>query len=1048
MDWHSIRRVRDVELSEALLQKIGGWQAVKEARAILAAGKVLSAKWEPPHLTGEVQGGAGVISSGLVIKDAINVDNLCKCKESRQWGKMCSHSLAVGLEVLNPKPKELPVAPIVPVEKLIAEPAKPSLPIEIAEDGAELELAVILPPNISGALGSGRVSVFFEVLVDGKRMPMAMLSKDQDYQLETEHLKLLEQIVDWADGELPATLQLGFDQFSALLELLPDDAATFGRKEKVVISNEPLPIGIKARLLESGEIRLEAEIPKPAPAILPGKTCWALVGTTFSRVELPTGGLALLQAPQTLSRNEVPNFLQNDFPVLSATGAMDPDFALDDFEIVIEPPIVRCHFEGGLARLRAKLQIEYFENQSSTTSGASIWLPDPQKSNRYRLRDFSAEQEAIARLARRGFEGPDKEGRWQLSGQDAVLTFFAREYPRLEREWNVTLEDRLDWSLDKNVERIEPRCEVRSSGEQWFDFGVQFETGSGEKFSTADIQSLVLGGRSHKKLSNGKYALIDTGAVEELQELLIDAAPRQEQGGYRFRNEQAAFLNETVGKKLGWEVTAPTGWQETAGRGKAVEKVEFGRFAEVLRPYQTDGVQWLHKLRTNGFGGILADEMGLGKTLQALAHLSIMRKRRGSDGAKKLTPTLVICPTSLVFNWEAEAAKFAPDLRVLALQGANRKKDFDRIPEHDLVITSYALARRDVEAYGPVEFDTVILDEAQHIKNRASQNAQAVKSIRCRHRLVLTGTPMENSVLDLWSIFDFLMPGYLGSVNDFRERYELPLSKGKDPVLQDRLSRRVRPFILRRLKKDVAKDLPDKLEQINFCELTTNQRAVYQQVLSAGRQEILDSVGKQGFGGSRMVILNALLRLRQICCDLRLLKLDEKKIEAPSGKLDMFGELLEEIIDGGHRALVFSQFTSMLALLRERLDAEGIEYCQLDGSTKNRGEVVGKFQRSSIPVFLISLKAGGVGLNLTAADTVVHFDPWWNPAVEDQATDRAHRIGQKRVVTSYKLITRDTIEEKILKLQQKKREAIKAVFGDEGALTDSLSWEEVQDLFA
>jgi SNF2 family DNA or RNA helicase len=323
-----------------------------------------------------------------------------------------------------------------------------------------------------------------------------------------------------------------------------------------------------------------------------------------------------------------------------------------------------------------------------------------------------------------------------------------------------------------------------------------------------------------------------------------------------------------------------------------------------------------------------------------------------------------------------------------------------------------------------------------------------VKAIRCRHRLVLTGTPMENSVLDLWSIFDFLMPGYLGSVKDFRERYELPLSKGRDPVLQDRLSRRVRPFILRRLKKDVAKDLPDKIEQVNFCDLTADQRAVYQQVLSTGRQEILDSVGKQGFGKSRMVIFNTLLRLRQICCDLRLLKLDETKIKAPSGKLDLFGELLEEIIDGGHRALVFSQFTSMLALLRERLEAEGIEYCELDGSTKNRGEVVGKFQRSSIPIFLISLKAGGVGLNLTAADTVVHFDPWWNPAVEDQATDRAHRIGQKRVVTSYKLITRDTIEEKILTLQQKKREAIKAVFGDEGALTDSLSWEEVQELFA
>ena len=267
-------------------------------------------------------------------------------------------------------------------------------------------------------------------------------------------------------------------------------------------------------------------------------------------------------------------------------------------------------------------------------------------------------------------------------------------------------------------------------------------------------------------------------------------------------------------------------------------------------------------------------------------------------------------------------------------------------------------------------------------------------------------------------------------------------------MLLERLSRRVRPFLLRRLKCDVAKELPEKLEQISFCELTADQRAVYQQVLEAGRHEVLDAVGKSGFAKSRMVVFTALLRLRQICCDLRLLQLEAAKIKEPSGKLELFGELLEEIVDGGHRALVFSQFTSMLALLKERLDSESIDYCYLDGSTKDRGEVVRAFQQGQAPVFLISLKAGGVGLNLTAADTVVHFDPWWNPAVEDQATDRAHRIGQRRVVTSYKLIARDTVEEKILKLQQKKRDAIKAVFGDEGALTEALNWDEVQELFA
>jgi SNF2 family DNA or RNA helicase len=442
---------------------------------------------------------------------------------------------------------------------------------------------------------------------------------------------------------------------------------------------------------------------------------------------------------------------------------------------------------------------------------------------------------------------------------------------------------------------------------------------------------------------------------------------------------------------------------------------------------------------------------------------------------------LVICPTSLVWNWVAEAQKFTPHLKVLALQGSERHTRFAEISETDLVITSYALLRRDAERYREFEFDTVVLDEAQHIKNRQTQNAQAVKAVRSSHRLVLTGTPLENSVLDLWSIFDFLMPGYLGSAQDFRERYEIPITREKNPDAQSRLARRVRPFLLRRLKRDVAKDLPDKIEQVAFCDLNPEQRTVYQQLLEATRKQVLDAGDAQGLARSRMVVLTALLRLRQVCCDLRLLKLEtqpsgeqspkpvhptsdpsakghdvlesspsaatESDAAQPSGKLELFSELLEEVIDGGHRALVFSQFTSMLALLRQKLTAEGVEFCWLDGSTPNRAEVVERFQTMpNIPVFLISLKAGGVGLNLTAADTVIHFDPWWNPAVEDQATDRSHRIGQTRVVNSYKLIARDTVEEKILKLQQRKREIIQATIGDEAGFAEALTWEEIQEL--
>lgn len=304
---------------------------------------------------------------------------------------------------------------------------------------------------------------------------------------------------------------------------------------------------------------------------------------------------------------------------------------------------------------------------------------------------------------------------------------------------------------------------------------------------------------------------------------------------------------------------------------------------------------------------------------------------------------------------------------------------------------------------------------------------------------------MENSVLDLWSLFDFLMPGYLGSAEDFRERYEIPIMRDRNAKVQARLSRRLRPFVLRRRKKDVAADLPERIEQVTFCELNPEQRTIYQQVLAAGRREVLDAVNAQGLVGSRMIVLTALLRLRQICCDLRLLKTDG--VGAASGKVELFNELLEEVLDGGHRVLVFSQFTSMLSLLKQELSSQNIGFCYLDGSTTDRGRVVDQFQRdAALPVFLISLKAGGVGLNLTGADTVIHFDPWWNPAVEAQATDRAHRLGQKKVVTSYKLITRGTVEEKILNLQNRKRALTQGLLSGEESLTESLNWDEIRDL--
>jgi len=558
-------------------------------------------------------------------------------------------------------------------------------------------------------------------------------------------------------------------------------------------------------------------------------------------------------------------------------------------------------------------------------------------------------------------------------------------------------------------------------------------TGAGEGIPLAEVQRLLRSGQTQTRLPNGKIAVLDPDALDDFEQLLRDTDPRQTQPGvYRLDRIQTGYLTNTV-LEIGARLVGAV--QSLRGSGEATGIAEkLGTLGRQLRDYQINGVAWLAALAAQNLGGILADEMGLGKTVQTLAFL---RLHRGHG------PILIVCPTSLLANWQREAERFTPDLRVLLIDGSNRPEKIVSLPEYDLALTSYGLLRRDVEYYAGLSLAAVVLDEAQHIKNPDTQNARAAFRLSARRRFVLTGTPMENSVRDLWSLMNFVAPGYLGTSNDFRERYEKPLTTNPDPVLQRRLTRRLRPFLLRRRKSDVARELPEKIEQVVPCELHRAQRATYDALLREIQQGIGSGAAKNG--ATRMKMLTGLLRLRQTCCDLRLLGLGGAGDS--SAKLDLFDELLEEIIDGGHRVLVFSQFVRMLDLMRERLEASGIAHCYLAGLTKNRQQEVDRFQKDpAIPVFLISLKAGGIGLNLSAADTVIHFDPWWNAAAEAQATDRAHRIGQSRVVTSYKLIARDTVEEKILKLQKRKRDLASAMLETEEPLMTGLTTEDLAQL--
>lgn len=462
-----------------------------------------------------------------------------------------------------------------------------------------------------------------------------------------------------------------------------------------------------------------------------------------------------------------------------------------------------------------------------------------------------------------------------------------------------------------------------------------------------------------------------------------------------------------------------------------------------FREYQTKGFGWLWFMYKYGLNGILADDMGLGKTLQALA---VIQKAKEEDGP---APTLVICPTTVVFNWESEIQKFAPTLSCMKLAGVERKQFFKEIPNHDIVITSYALVRRDIAKLKEYNFRYVILDESQNIKNAMSQTAQAVKKLQASHKLALSGTPIENKLEELWSVFDFLMPGFLFSVADFNSRYVNPIMERQDKTVEKRLKLQIYPFILRRMKRDVAKDLPDKVENIAYCELTDEQRDFYLQVLDSTKEELFKSIEQNGLEKSRLSIFSALLRLRQICCHPRLYDKENVKNIMKSGKFEKLKAMLEEIIGEGHRILLFSQFVDMLDLIKGWLEREGIPYEYLTGKTKDRQGAVERFNSTpSIPIFLISLKAGGTGLNLTGADYVIHYDPWWNPAVEDQATDRAYRIGQTKKVFVYRLITKNTVEEKIQKLKTVKRNLVDSVISVDRNIVKSLTMDDIREIFS
>jgi len=590
--------------------------------------------------------------------------------------------------------------------------------------------------------------------------------------------------------------------------------------------------------------------------------------------------------------------------------------------------------------------------------------------------------------------------------------------------------------------RLKPKLIVKGSGIDWLAVSAEWEA-EGMKLSKADLERLASATGRFVKLPNSGWVELDTAAVQSAHEAMADlgvagliAVPQ------KVGMENVAHLGEAEFSRFADTADAKA-LRARVADFKGVPSVAIpGGVKAAMRPYQKDGFDFLCHLAQIRLGGILADDMGLGKTLQTLAWLAWLKDRHRKDPK----PSLVICPASVLHNWRREAERFTPGLKVLVLEsGAARHNLRKQIPQHDIIVTNYALLRRDLEELQKFAFRAAILDEAQFIKNPGAQVTQSVKQLKSEARLALTGTPLENRLLDLWSIVDFIQPGYLGSQEQFIEIYE---PKGENAeseqrIARKRLSARLRPLLLRRLKKHVAKDLPDRIEQRRDCPLGDEQRKLYLAELRRSRDQIMQVVATQGLNKSKLHVLAALTRLRQVCCHPQLVGND-----SPSGKTETLFELLEPLIDEGQKVLVFSQFVQMLQLLEKECRQRQINTHILTGQTKDRQQVVSTFQADANPgVFLLSLRAAGTGLNLTTASYVVLYDPWWNPAVEAQAIDRSHRIGQTQTVNAYRLIAPGTVEEKIWELQQSKAQTIADVLGEEG-FARSLTKTELEYLFA
>jgi superfamily II DNA or RNA helicase len=1059
-----------MELTEKWLGEIGGWQAMKAARSLVDGGFVNVQSAETGRIRGLAGGGKTKFACGLAFTSRTDVTNLCTCPTSRR-GLICEHSLAVvlahlkGLGSANPGSRgadavRSPQVPAVPGSALV----RPATASSSSQTHALVSVTSPQPLRLPGFY-----SVYLpENLLTGQmREPVGVYVRYTPNEKEPEESLLAAWLAKQGVKGQSAPLSLPAAALDEFLRAAAEHARVISGKPNG--AGSPLSIAREpVRLLLTAESRpgdkdvlfgLASEDQRPLFPQRP-TAAW-FCRQTQSLFPVPTMTPECAQLLRELPVKRPLKWLiqhreaLNDAFQLELRGS-----GLEHFHCAPVPCRFTLHLDGSLQAVEATLRAEFGgqtwlvgESGARCAAEALFPLEDSSTAGLFYLRNESEEARLMALMESLGFqismrvEAGGHSLVWKLLKPESVLELYATELPRLRREMKVIEGER--WrAATRGVARIAPQIHRRESdderrsgtGQDWLAMEFAYEAADGFRLPRAEVLRLVRSGQRSVTAKNGKRYLLDLAGVEEFEDTLRDVPIQLTADGARISSLHADYF-------LGSEQATPTKLtQETALLAK------LGDLGPKLRPYQLLGTRWLVTLAESGRGGVLGDEMGLGKTVQSIAAI-VALKSFASEAAK---PTLIVCPKSLTGNWRAEFEKFAPHLKVAVSQGSNRASLLSRLVEHDVIITTYQLAVRDQDLLQKQLWQLILLDEASYIRNPDTDAAKALRLLKSHARLALTGTPVENGTRDLWSIYQFTLPGYLGSRDNFKERFEQPIQNGLDSpaglAASDRLKKLLRPYFLRRAKREVLKDLPEKIEQVLWCEPSAAQAEVYRRVLEEGREEIKAARKRSGQGGAKMTMFTVLLRLRQTCCDLRLTGLTNEALQGLepdelSGKWPMLQDKLDAILDAGGKVLIFSQFVQYLKLVRAKLEADSIDYGYIDGSSNDREAQVKAFQNDPRrKVFLISLKAGGYGLNLTAADHVILLDPWWNPAVEAQAIDRAHRIGQQRVVTAYRLALRGTVEERILALQAKKRGLIEATLDEHSPLMAGLAEGELEEL--